>query len=256
MKKTFTRLLITSLLGSQLLSLAPTTAAQESGNLYDTYSVEKGDTLYKIAKLLGTTPEVLLEFNGLNSTIIFPQQDLLIPPHLSYVVKDGKYIVRKGDTLYAIANHTGTTVNALKSKNNLTSHYIYPGQVLYIPEIIDDDVIQATQDYYIYTVKPGDTLYTIGKKHHISVEAIKAINQLNSDIIFPGRQLNLDPHVDDGSMSTLPPANKVIKHTVQAGDTLYALAKQYHTKVYAIQRDNDLPSTHIEVGQVLTISQY
>ncbi|PEQ84647.1 hypothetical protein CN481_22010 [Bacillus sp. AFS006103] len=90
------------------------------------YVVQKGDTLYSIAKRFNTTIQNIKNANHLISDSIYPGQSLTIPEAISYVVKPGDY-------LYTIANKFNTTVQNLKNANHLTSDLIYPGQTLLIP---------------------------------------------------------------------------------------------------------------------------
>ncbi|MBM7600329.1 3D (Asp-Asp-Asp) domain-containing protein [Virgibacillus halotolerans] len=86
--------------------------------------VHKGDTLWGIARSQNTTVEELMNVNNLQSTIIHPNQILLID--------DEQYTVKKGDTLSGIAYKLGVTVKELKDSNNLTTDLILIGQVLTI----------------------------------------------------------------------------------------------------------------------------
>ena len=67
------------------------------------------------------------------------------------------YIVKKGDSLYSIANKYGITVNELKAANNLTSNLLNVGQTLIIPTINPD--ITLPENYIVYTVKKGDRIF-------------------------------------------------------------------------------------------------
>jgi LysM repeat protein len=93
-----------------------------------TYYVQKGDTLRKIADKFGTTVEVLLKSNTqiANSNLIYVGQAITIPYGVS------TYIVQKGDTLKIIANKYGTTVEKLLGLNpNIkNANLIYVGQVV------------------------------------------------------------------------------------------------------------------------------
>lgn len=93
------------------------------------YYVKKGDTLFTIGQKYGVSADYVKQTNGLKSTVIYPGQKLWVPDNK---VNGTSYTVKKGDTLYKIANNYGTTVNAIKSTNGLKSDTIYPGQVLLI----------------------------------------------------------------------------------------------------------------------------
>lgn len=90
------------------------------------------------------------------------------------------YTIKAGDTLYAIANTYGVSVNDIKSANNLTSNTLSIGQILTIPN--------KTQ-YQVYNVQKGDTLYAIANKYGVTVDKLKDINNLNTNILSIGQKL-------------------------------------------------------------------
>jgi 3D (Asp-Asp-Asp) domain-containing protein len=93
-----------------------------------------------------------------------------------------EYEVEKGDTLWGISQEFGTTVDELKTWNNLSSHLIYPDQELTV----------SSKEFY--TVKKGDTLWEVSSRYGITIDSLKAWNALDTDIIQPGQELiiNLD----------------------------------------------------------------
>ncbi|MDN7241607.1 LysM peptidoglycan-binding domain-containing protein [Planococcus sp. N028] len=100
-----------------------------------------------------------------------------------------------------------------------------------------------------YTVKAGDTLYSIAKKHGVTVEALaKANNITNYNLIRVGQVL-----IIPSKAATPPPATSV-KYTVKAGDTLYSIAKKYNVTVAKLAAANKITNYNlIRVGQVLVI---
>lgn len=89
-----------------------------------TYQVKKGDTLWDIAIAENVTVEQLLAWNELNSSLIFPGQEI----HINH--KKDVYIVQKGDTLSQVAEAHNITLSDLKHWNQMTSHLIFPGDEL------------------------------------------------------------------------------------------------------------------------------
>ncbi len=94
------------------------------------------------------------------------------------------YTVRSGDTLWILANRYGTTVDAIKKLNGLTSDNLSIGQVLRIP-------VSQTQQYITYTVRPGDTLWILANRYGTTVDAIKRLNGLRSDNLSIGQVLRI-----------------------------------------------------------------
>ena len=88
------------------------------------------------------------------------------------------YIVKKGDTLWDIANKYNTSVDKIKSLNNLKSNIIQIGQVLKIPSSI-------------YVVKKGDSLWKIAKDNNTTINELIKKNNLNSTTIKIGQVLNI-----------------------------------------------------------------
>ena len=102
---------------------------QKKDQTTNAYVVEKGDTLYSIAKKYSTTVSKIKELNNLKSDTLSIGQELIIPS--SFDVKT--HIVKSGDSLYSIARKYNTTVNAIKVANNLTSNVLSIGKELIIP---------------------------------------------------------------------------------------------------------------------------
>jgi peptidoglycan DL-endopeptidase LytE len=122
----------------QLLALAFTTGISFTIFMGDAsahesiYTVKSGDTLWKIASANGLTVTDLKTWNNLTSDMLYINQTLtLLAPHTH--VTYTSYTVKSGDTLWLIAKSAGTSVEYLKTLNNLTSDIIYVGQVLKLP---------------------------------------------------------------------------------------------------------------------------
>lgn len=148
------------------------------------------------------------------------------------------YTVKKGDSLYAIAKKYNTTVNALTTLNNLTSNNLSIGQILKIPTSTQN-VTEPT-----YTVKSGDTLYSIARKYNTTVNAITTLNNLTSNNLSIGQTLKIP-------VSTQNTIEKT--YTVKSGDTLYSIAKKYSTTVSELINRNNLKTSNLSVGQELII---
>ena len=200
------------------------------------YTVQSGDSLWSISKKFGISVDELKQANNLTSNLLSIGQNLYIPNKETDVTKS-EYIVSKGDTLYGIAQKFGTTVDNLKSINNLTTDSLAIGQILKIPS-------EEESNTNTYTVKSGDTLYGIASKYNTTVDEFKSLNNLTSNTLSIGQTLKIPSGTTSDNSST---------YTVKSGDTLYGIANKYNTTVDAIKNLNNLGSNNLSIGQVLKI---
>lgn len=198
------------------------------------YIVKSGDTLWSIAKKYGISLEELKKENNLTSNTLSIGQYLKIPAANVITEEVEYYIVKSGDTLWSIANNNDLTVDELKKLNNLTTNTLSIGQKLILKK-------EQTPTEEIYIVKKGDTLYKIATSHNITVDELKAKNNLTSSTLSIGQQL------------IIPNVKGTTKYTVKKGDTLYQIAKTYDTTVDKIKALNNLTSNTLSINQVLLI---
>lgn len=169
------------------------------------------------------------------------------------------YTVKKGDSLYSIARKYNTTVQEIINLNNLKSNVLQIGQVLRIPEMYTPENEMAVPNFTSYTVKKGDTLYSIAKSNGISVDTIIKDNALTNNNLSIGQTLKLrisDDIVEEcfGPDYTPPETETpTITYTVKKGDNLYSIANRYNTSVSTIMNLNNLKSTNLSIGQQLKI---
>ena len=202
------------------------------------YIVKKGDTLYSIAMANNTTVDELKKANNLTSNILSTGQLLKIP---SALLPESTYIVKKGDSLYSIANKYNTTIDELKRINNLTSNILSIGQVLKLPSDKVSD-IEKEENTISYTVQKGDSLYSIARKYDTTIDRIKKLNNLTTNLLSIGQVLLIPT---DTNLETT--------YTVQKGDSLYSIAKKYDTTVDRLKQLNNLSSNLLSIGQILIV---
>ncbi|WP_455224766.1 LysM peptidoglycan-binding domain-containing protein [Granulicatella sp.] len=204
-------------------------ASSEQTSTGGTYTVVSGDGLYAIARKTGTSIDDLLSLNGLslNSTI-YPgqvltlsgnseaapaaestestaeesQEEVATPEETTPSTNAKMYYVHSGDSLYRIAHNHGISLSTLLEWNNLSvDSIIHPGQGL----IVSDGSSPSSEQVEVstssseetasestettYTVQPGDGLWRIAKNHGLTLDELKSLNQLTSNIIQPGQVL-------------------------------------------------------------------
>ena len=199
------------------------------------YTVKSGDSLWSIAKKYNVSVADLKTSNGLTSSMLKIGDVLKIPVLEKETKKENIYVVKSGDNLYKIAQNFDTAVNEIIKLNNLTSTMLSIGQILEIPT-------QAS-NVNTYIVKSGDSLYKIAQNNGTTVDEIKKLNNLTTNILSIGQVLKIPTQTSN--------ANTYI---VKSGDSLYKIAQNYGTTVDAIKRLNNLTSNILSIGQVLKIN--
>ncbi|HHW69242.1 MAG TPA: LysM peptidoglycan-binding domain-containing protein, partial [Tenericutes bacterium] len=202
------------------------------------YVVQKGDSLWSIAKKFNTTVNDIKDLNNLTTNSLSVGQKIRIPS--AAIIEKGTYVVKSGDSLYSIAQRYGITVDELKRANNLTSNILSVGQTLKIPTT--ENIIEKGT----YVVKSGDSLYSIAQKYGITVDELKRANNLTSNTLSIGQTLIIPT-------AETPPISDYINYTVVSGDSLYSIAKKYNTTVDELIGFNSLQNTLLNPGQILKI---
>lgn len=158
------------------------------------------------------------------------------------------YTVKNGDSLWKIATQFGTTVTALKELNNLTSDSLSIGQVLKLPSSPSG----TTPSGNTYTVKSGDSLWTIARRYDTTVDTLKQLNGLSNNNLTIGQILKV-PQVTGNITLPANPTPSGSTYTVKSGDSLWKIANQYGTSVATIKTLNNLTSDSLSIGQVLKV---
>lgn len=209
-----------------------------------------------------------------------------------------EHIVQPGETLSQIAKAYGTTVAELQALNDLPdADFVWYGQRLLVeaaagaePEGLlsqaagsagaerlpgqagpgADAEPEDEEDYLLYTVQPGDTLFLLAGKHGMSLSRLMAINGLSSEEWLQMGQELLVPHtlapalLSAHAVSALQPAAPFAEmqtaqvrpafHTVQAGELLEEIAAWYGVNPAALARLNGMPNGSVpEPGQALRV---
>ena len=277
-----------------------TSSDQATTTSTGSYTVVSGDGLYAIARKTGTSIQDLLSLNGLTLTsTIYPGQVLKLSStseasayeeattsaeetsseesasnEVQTSSSAGSYTVVSGDSLYAIARKTGTSIQDLLSLNGLNlNSVIHPGQVLQlsnayesssteetvttIEETASSEETSTSGNAQMYYVHQGDTLYRIARNNGISLSTLLEWNNLSVDSpIHPGQGLI----VSYGSSSSSVESNTTTQssestYTVKAGDGLWRIAKNHGLTLDELKSMNQLTSNIIQPGQVLIVSK-
>ena len=221
------------------------------------YIIRAGDTFYTIAKSHNVSLDALLAANpGVNPDNLQIGQIICIPgampPPTTCPSGTTAYIVRAGDTFYTIARSHNVSLDALLAANpDVNPDNLQIGQIICIPGAPPPS--RCPSGTFEYTVKAGDTFFTLAQRFNTTVAAIQQANpgvdpnrlQIGQIICIPGTP-------------TPPPPSRcpsgTFEYTVKAGDTFYLLAQRYNTTVAAIQQANPgVDPNRLQIGQVICI---
>ncbi len=201
------------------------------------------------------------------------------------------YTVRPGDTAYSVARLAGTDVPTLLRLNDLTAADLRPGQTLKLPAGPPQPAsVQPAPPVALrsHTVQPGQTLYSVARLYGLRAGEVQDFNRLSSAELKPGQVLLLPPGAQGVQASPaavpapvvvvapsrpalprpipsrpIPPRPAAVvsaplpavppRHTVQPGQTLYAVARLYNLRADDLLALNHLGSSDLRAGQVLLL---
>ncbi|MFA5528599.1 MAG: LysM peptidoglycan-binding domain-containing protein [Peptostreptococcales bacterium] len=161
------------------------------------YTVQPGDTLYSIARLYGSTVQLIINANNIrNPNLIYPGSVLLIPVEEEYMeTPPGSliYTVQPGDTLYIISLLFKVSLQSILALNNISNpSVIYPGMKIVLPPEAVNPFEPIVPGMIRYTVLPGDTIYKIAARFGTTTESVLNANPgLNPRMLFPGSVITI-----------------------------------------------------------------
>ncbi len=198
-------------LEEQVLAALPQVNGADSV-VWQTVSVRRGDTLSTLARRYNTSVSALRAANHLNGDMLSIGQQLRLPgsgpaaPESAFADRYQElarlherllpsqrfeYVVRPGDSLWVIARNHRVSVAELQRWNGLGQHsVIRPGQRLMIRAGGAAATAQAQPAPLEYTVRRGDSLWTISRRHQVSINELMRLNNLNENsVLRPGQRL-------------------------------------------------------------------
>lgn len=155
---------------------------------------------------------------------------------------DSDYIIRNTlDSESIIINYAN--INDSNDLNNFINNYKDYGEAVVraIAIYTKNNYVPVGKENY-YTVKKGDSLYSIARKYDISVNDLKKVNNLNDNILSIGQVLKIPDVVTKGDA-----------YYVKKGDSLYSIAKLYGVSVSDIKKINNLTNDNLSIGQEILI---
>jgi len=233
------------------------------------------------AKLADTSLDELFQLNpGYNRAYTPPQgpHRLLIPVDKVDIfeqklaaltdqdrVKWQRHKVISGDSLSSIAYRYKTQVKAIREVNHLSKNTIRTGTYLLIPlaqgKISNNPFIQASQlnpsnKYATYTVKAGDSLWSIARKLDLHSKDIARWNKigLKSTLSLGKKLIIKKPSKVTKKYTQRKSAIQPIRYTVRSGDSLSAISKKFNVRVTDLRKWNKKKlGKYLKPGQKLMV---
>ena len=204
----------------------------------DSYEVQPGDSLYSISRRFNTTVSVLQGLNELgDSSQIVAGETIAVP-----AMDESRYefyVVAAEDSLSSIAERFQTDVSELRSLNDIADeHDLTEGQTILVPRIDD-------ARFAVHVVQSGDTLFDISRLYNTTIAQLRSLNVFadGSDLAI-GRSI-IVPRVDETFLD---------RYIVQAGDSLYSIAKRFDVDLRVLQALNRLADIRdIRIDQALLV---
>ncbi|NNE37207.1 MAG: LysM peptidoglycan-binding domain-containing protein, partial [Gammaproteobacteria bacterium] len=188
-----------------------------------------------------------------------------------------QHVIKQGETLGGIAERYKTSINTIKATNNLRGSLIQTGQSLVIPTSkqpgkfytlslenrwLGDLKKEGSGDKYIYTVRRGDSLWTISRRYELTIRQLTDWNGINTrSIIKPGQKLALWIQTPGGNDNSQKPAVAYtrseeghIEYTVKRGDSLWLISRRFGVTIAQLQKWNNLSGgKYLQPGQKLVL---
>ena len=204
-------------------------------------------------------------FEQINECIGVPMEDLRFfnPQYTKGIIPGSP------DYPYELRMPTKYTLRFVQLEDSL---YNYASKVEKVREVIEEKV-ETVSDSFIHTVKKGESLGSIARKHHCTVANLKKWNHLKRETIRPGQKLTIyrsggsvaQVKNEDGAKSNKNVKNNnksqggskqtVKTHTVKRGETLSSIARKYNCTVKDLKKWNNMKSDKVNAGQKLKIKK-
>lgn len=192
------------------------------------YTVQSGDSVWKISNDHGITMAQLIEWNNIKNNFVYPGQQLIVSnggssntgantgntsgsnssnSSSSNTASGTKYTVKAGDSVWSVSNKYGITMAQLIQWNNIQNNFIYPGQQLTVSNSGSTSSASSntgssantnnsssantgsSSSQGTYTVKAGESVWSVANKNGITMNQLIEWNNIKNNFIYPGQQL-------------------------------------------------------------------
>lgn len=264
-------------------TIAQNSLTKSVADVKTTHKVQKGETLFTLSKLYGKSIDELRALNNLKDAKIVIGQEIIvekpveIAQHVSTVKpnvavaekEETTYKVTKGETLSSIARKFDTTQDELISLNQLASNKILAGQELKVAvqkTAVASSAVPAAasgteqpasiNEPVSHKVAAGESLFSISKLYNISIDELKAHNNLSTNKLQQGQTLQIPGNASSVTTITVTKAKSTPAyafHKVRSGETLSSIALKYNCSINDIKKWNKKSSDKLSLGDKLKI---
>jgi LysM repeat protein len=226
----------------------------QNGSSEQTHTVQAGETLFSISREYDLTVSELRDWNNLNSDNLQPGQEIRVSPPAGQ--DRTLHVVEAGESLFGISRMYDVTIAEIQQWNNMQGTDIEVGTRLVIyesgqgegneptPSIsevegMDDSerssLVQRIQEGAaqndIYVVRSGDNLTQIARRFDMTINEVKSLNNLQSDMLRVGQRLTVKknqvpPSVAEGAENSTP-QGRFTTYRLQAGENTQTVLNKY-----------------------------
>jgi membrane-bound lytic murein transglycosylase D len=226
--------------------------------------LDRSVNLAKLAELTGMDHDELYRLNpGFDRALTGKNRRLLVPREakgrfnldtLDSAAAEAepwrRYTIVKGDSFYRIARRYGSSVDEILAVNRRQSALARPGEVILVPAGRVDRAV-ASGNARTHTVRKGESLWTIARRHGIKLDELRRMNAFGDNpVLHPGDKVVIGVQADGGGGRLA-----ATKYVVQPGDTLWDLARRFSTSVDRLSAMNRLSADGtLRPGQELVVA--
>lgn len=241
-------------------------ASSASVNADTTHHVVKNDTVWDLSQKYGVSIQSIEQLNKINTDthLIREGQTLTIPTTgktaAKTATKTSQVTVKAGDTLWALAQKYGTTVEKLRQLNGLASdaYLIHVGDVVKVDGQVTTTTTTNAQATSTVSSEANQTSQAASTASSEASQTSQAASTASSEASQTSQATSTASSEASQAASTSQAATPYVAanhvtYTVQAGDSLYTIAQKYGVTVDSLRQANTLGAT-LQVGQSLTVN--
>ena len=241
-------------------------ASSASVNADTTHHVVKNDTVWDLSQKYGVSIQSIEQLNKINTDthLIREGQTLTIPTTgktaAKTATKTSQVTVKAGDTLWALAQKYGTTVEKLRQLNGLASdaYLIHVGDVIKVDGQVTATTTTNAQATSTVSSEASQTSQAASTASSEANQTSQAAATASSEASQTSQATSTASSEASQAASTSQAATPYVAanhvtYTVQAGDSLYTIAQKYGVTVDSLRQANTLGAT-LQVGQSLTVN--